>query len=95
MSWFTDFQDAYRDRNLLVLGVSLDQGGWTQVTSHLARQPINYRVVLGDRELAQSTIGAAIPTTLILDREGRVAVRHVGFCSKAEYRRDIEKVLNE
>jgi peroxiredoxin len=95
MSWFTDFQDTYRDRHLVVLGVALDRDGWTQVTPHLAQQAVNYRVVVGDRERVQSAVGAAIPTTLILDREGRVAVRHVGLCSKAEYRRDIEKLLNE
>jgi hypothetical protein len=36
-----------------------------------------------------------VRTTLILDRDGRIAVRHVGFCSKAEYRQDIEKLLAE
>ena len=40
-------------------------------------------------------IGVSIPTTLILDRRGGIAVRHAGFCSKAEYRHDIEKLLAE
>jgi peroxiredoxin len=35
------------------------------------------------------------PTTLILDRDGRIAVRHPGFCSQAEYRSDIQRVLAE
>lgn len=35
------------------------------------------------------------PTTLILDRDGRVAVRHAGYCSKAEYQRDIQRLLAE
>jgi peroxiredoxin len=42
-----------------------------------------------------SAAGVSVPATLILDREGRIAVRHVGFCSKAEYRHDIEKLLAE
>ena len=46
-------------------------------------------------EQSGPAVGASVPTTLILDRDGRLAVRHVGFCSKAEYRRDIEKLLAE
>jgi len=46
-------------------------------------------------EQSGSTVGASVPTTLILDRSGRIAVRHTGFCSKAEYRQDIEKLLAE
>ena len=40
-------------------------------------------------------IGVSVPTTLILDRTGGIAVRHAGFCSKAEYRHDIERLLAE
>ena len=40
-------------------------------------------------------IGVSVPTTLILDRAGGIAIRHAGFCSNAEYRRDIEKLLAE
>jgi peroxiredoxin len=46
-------------------------------------------------EQSGSTVGASVPTTLILDRDGRIAVRHVGFCSKADYRQEIEKLLAE
>jgi len=95
MRWFADFQHAYRDRNLVVLGVSLDQDGWSRVSPFLQRQPISYDIVIGRREIAQPIIGASIPTTLIVDRRGRIAVRHIGYCSKGEYRRNLEKVLAE
>ena len=95
MSWFADFQHTYRDRNLVVLGVSLDQDGWSRVSPFLEHQPINYDVVVARREVTQPIIGASIPTTLIVDRRGRIAVRHIGYCSKREYQRDLEKVLAE
>ena len=95
MSWFADFQHTYRDRNLVVLGVSLDQDGWSRVSPFLEHQPINYDIVLARREVAQPIIGASIPTTLIVDRRGRIAVRHSGYCSKGEYQRDLEKILAE
>jgi len=95
MSWFADFQHTYRDRDLVVLGVSLDQDGWSRVSSFLEHQPIDYAVVVARREVTQPIIGTSIPTTLIVDRRGRIAVRHIGYCSKGEYRRDLEKVLSE
>jgi peroxiredoxin len=95
MRWFADFQQTYRDRNLVVLGVSLDQGGWSRVSPFLERRPLNYDVLVARREVTQPIIGASIPTTLIVDRRGRIAVRHIGYCSKGEYQRDLEKVLAE
>jgi peroxiredoxin len=95
LPWFRDFQQTYARQGFVVLGVALDREGWASVTPYLDRQPVNYPVVLGNRERAQSALGLSIPTTLILDRAGRIAVRHVGFCSRAEYQRDIEKLLNE
>src|SRR5262245_59479135 len=50
MSWFSEFQQTYRDRHLVVLGASLDRGGWTQLLEHLAGQPVNYRILLADRD---------------------------------------------
>jgi hypothetical protein len=37
----------------------------------------------------------AVPTTLIIDRQGRVAATHVGLCEKSNYEDDIKAVLNE
>jgi peroxiredoxin len=95
MSWFADFQQIYRDRNLVVLGVSLEQDGWSRVSPFLERRPVNYDIVMARREVTQPIIGASIPTTLIVDRRGRIAVRHIGYCSKGEYQRDLEKLLAE
>jgi len=37
----------------------------------------------------------ATPTTFIIDKSGRIAVKHVGFCSKSEYEADIKALLGE
>jgi thiol-disulfide isomerase/thioredoxin len=95
MSWFTHFQDTYREQGFAVLGVAVERDGWTRVTPYLNQRPVNYQIAIGDRDRAKSAVGPSIPTTLILDRQGRIAVRHVGFCSRSEYQRDIQKVLAE
>lgn len=37
----------------------------------------------------------SVPTTLIIDRRGRVAATHIGLCQKQEYEGDIQAVLSE
>lgn len=96
MPWFVQFQQAARDRGFEVLGVSLDEDGWKSVTPYLRNTKVNYPVLLGDADLLRRYASEpAVPTTLLIDREGRVASIHVGLCSRSEYESDIRAVLNE
>lgn len=93
--WFEEFQQQYRSRGFEVLGVSMDDDGWQAVKPYLAEHKVNYRVVLGDDSVAQLYGGLdALPTTYILDRDGRIAYPpHVGLVSKSEYLNEIQKLL--
>jgi cytochrome c biogenesis protein CcmG/thiol:disulfide interchange protein DsbE len=77
-----------------VIGVSLDEAGWDAVGAYVAKQSINYPIVLGNESVIESYRGLeSLPTTLIIDRHGRVAATHVGLVSKSVYERDILSVL--
>jgi cytochrome c biogenesis protein CcmG/thiol:disulfide interchange protein DsbE len=90
-----DFQQAYRARGFVVLGVALDDG-WNVVRPYAETRKINYRVLIADANISDLFGGLkAVPTTLIIDRRGRVAATHVGLCQKHEYESDIKAVLNE
>lgn len=90
------FQQAYRDRNFVVLGVALDEGGWGVVRPYAEAKKINYPVMVGGDRVADRFGGLkAVPTTLIIDRQGRIAATHIGLCQKSEYEADIRAVLNE
>src|SRR6185436_18335469 len=93
MSWFNEFQRRYRGQGFEVVGVSVDEGGAASVEQFAASRPVEYQVVLGGGNSRSSV--RSIPTTFILDREGRVAARHVGYCSKRELESDIQTVLAE
>jgi thiol-disulfide isomerase/thioredoxin len=93
---FIRFQEAYRDRNFCVLGVALDDQGWSVVRPYADAKKINYPVMVGDDRIADLFGGfKAVPTTLIIDRQGRVAATHIGLCQKSDYEGDIKAVLNE
>jgi peroxiredoxin len=94
--WFVEFQSRFRDEGFSVIGISVDEDGWTAVGPYVAKKGVNYPMVIGDHAVQRSYGGPeSLPTTLILDRQGRVAATHVGLVSKAIYERDILAALNE
>jgi cytochrome c biogenesis protein CcmG/thiol:disulfide interchange protein DsbE len=94
--WFTEFQKAYGDRGLVVLGVSLDDDGWKAVKPYIDEMKIDYRVMVADKTIAPLYGGLeSIPVTLIIDKAGRIAVTHVGLCPRNEYEAAIDSLLAE
>ena len=92
--WFVQFEKAYRDRGFAVLGVSMDEDGWQVVKPYIVAQKINYRVALGNDQVAQLYGGIdSLPTTVLVDREGRVAASHIGLVTKDNYKAEILRLL--
>jgi thiol-disulfide isomerase/thioredoxin len=72
-------QDKYRDQ-LVVVGVSEDEGPVDFVRKFARERRINYPIVMATPELQKVFPGVvALPTTFVLDTEGRVAKKHVGL----------------
>jgi cytochrome c biogenesis protein CcmG/thiol:disulfide interchange protein DsbE len=94
--WFTAFHHTYQDRGLVVLGVSLDDGGWNQVRPFIDEIQIGYPVMLASKDIAPRYGGlASLPVTLLIDKSGRIAVTHVGLRPEGEYQAAIEALLRE
>jgi len=92
--WFMQMEKEYKDRGFAVLGVAMDEDGWEAVKPFLAEMRVNYRTVLGTDMVAQQFGGVdALPTTFVIDREGRIASTHVGLASKSDYENDIQALL--
>lgn len=93
--WFMDFQQTYKDKKFAVLGVSLDDDGWTSVKPYVERRKINYRIVIGTEEVSQLYGGVdSLPTTFLIDRGGRIAAVHTGLVSKSDYQDEILQLLD-
>jgi cytochrome c biogenesis protein CcmG/thiol:disulfide interchange protein DsbE len=92
--WFIDFQRRYKDRGFEVLGVSMDDEGWKAISPFVAEKKINYRVVLGDDKTGDQYGGVeALPTTFVIDRDGKIASVHVGLAGRKDFEDAIEKLL--
>jgi cytochrome c biogenesis protein CcmG/thiol:disulfide interchange protein DsbE len=93
--WFVEFQKAHESRGFTTLGVSLDEDGWDAVKPFIEQRKINYRMMIGNDDVAQRYGANSLPATFIIDKSGRIAATHVGICSKGEYEADIQAVLAE
>jgi peroxiredoxin len=92
--WFIDMQRNLKDQGFTVIGVSMDDEGWEAVRPFVSEERMNYPVVLGNESVSQLYGGIeSLPTTFIIDREGKIAAVHVGLVSKARYERDLKEVL--
>jgi peroxiredoxin len=92
--WFIEFQKAYQAQGFTVLGVSMDEDGWRVVNPYVASQKINYPIVLGNEQVNMLYGGIeALPTTLLIGRDGKVAYLHAGLISRTEYEKEITQLL--
>jgi len=79
---------------LVVVGVSLDQDGASVVKAFMEKTRINYPIVLGDEAIVSAFGGVeGIPTTFIIDRNGRIVGKHVGYSEKTEFEAEIKPLL--
>jgi peroxiredoxin len=92
--WFIEFQNRYKSDGFTVLGVSMDDNGWSAVRPYMASARMNYPVVLGNSKVSLAYGGIeALPTTLVLDRDGKIQYLHAGLAGKDEYREEILTLL--
>jgi thiol-disulfide isomerase/thioredoxin len=65
---------------LQIIGISDDEGPPEEVRRFAEAHHINYPIVMSTPELKRAFPGVrALPTTFVLDREGRLVQRHVGL----------------
>ena len=93
--WYMEFQTKYSSQGLASIGVAMDDEGWDKVKPYLAGHPINYPIVVGDAVFGRRYHITALPVTLLIDREGRIADSHAGMVVKDAWEREIQALLRE
>jgi len=94
--WFMEFEQTYKDRKFSVVGVSMDDDGWSVVKPYIEQHKINYRILLGNDDVGRRYGGVdSLPTTMLIDRSGHIAFTHVGLStSKSGFQNEITSLLN-
>ena len=86
---FIQLQSDYEDE-VVVLGVSLDQGGPSAVVPFAEKMGINYPIVYGNGSVTQAYGGVrGIPTTFIIDKQFNIQRKYVGYTDHRVFEQDI------
>ena len=92
--WFVEFESELQPKGLAVLGVAMDDDGWDVVKPFAAERKINYPLMLTSNYVSRLfDPDGVLPTTLLIDRDGRVRFIHTGLIGKDEYRKEILQLL--
>jgi thiol-disulfide isomerase/thioredoxin len=82
-------QAKYKDK-LLIVGASEDDDGPQKVLQFAQRYGMNYPIVMATRELIDNYGGVpALPTSFIIDPQGRVMMKHTGLYDYEVYEREV------
>jgi len=86
----------HRARGFLLLGLSVDRTGTAGVRRFLEEHDISYPVAIVGAEVEQAFGGVrGIPTSFLLDRDGRIRHRVIGPLAAASLELAVRRLLDE
>lgn len=86
-------QEKYKDQ-LQIIGLTVDDDDATTIKEVVAETRINYPVAMSPPEVRMQYGGiAALPTSFVLDTQGRVVQKHEGLRDPALYETEIRALL--
>ena len=89
-----NLHQRYSPQGFEVVGISLDERQ-SAVPPFVERYRIPYPVLLPDENFALASQIESLPTSVLLDRQGRVATVYHGAVSENDLREDVERLLRE
>ena len=90
-----DLQKRYADK-LEIIALATDEDDPDMVRRFVMKSGINYRVAMTSDEVRRSYGGvAALPTSFVIDSEGRVVQKHVGLNDPTIYELELKAILGQ
>ena len=80
---FIEAYKQYKDKGMEIIGISVDRRNLNSVLKFVEKYKINYPVVMSTDKIQKDyEPGPYIPTTIIIDQEGKIRYKHIGYMSK-------------
>lgn len=88
-----DLQKRYSDK-LEIIALATQEDDPDQVRRFVLGSGINYRVAMAPDDVVQEYGGiAALPTSFVIDAQGRVVQKHIGLNDPSLYERELKAML--
>jgi thiol-disulfide isomerase/thioredoxin len=90
-----DLQKRYADK-LEIIALATDEDDADEVRRFVMQSGINYRVAMTSDEVRRDYGGiAALPTSFVIDSQGRIVQKHVGLNDPSIYELEVKAMLGQ
>lgn len=94
MPALVELQNKYRAQGLQIIGVTYPPEQRSAVRRMMRRFKLNYPVLFGTRAMTDAyEIGEVLPTTLVVDRDGKIRERILGMLEPDEFKEKVAPLL--
>jgi len=91
---FIELYDEYKDQGLEIIGVTMDWNAERVAGPFAEENNVNYTILLGDRDVSDLYGDImSLPTIFVIDREGGIRKKYMGYRDKEVFERDIKELL--
>ncbi|MDZ7374474.1 MAG: TlpA family protein disulfide reductase [candidate division KSB1 bacterium] len=93
---FVELQKQYGRKGLQILGVAFARQGLDAVQSFVKSYKINYPVLLATPKVVEDYGGIeGIPTTFVIDQQGRIRQKYVGYRPREVWESVVRELLGK
>ncbi len=93
---YIELQKKFGPAGLVIVGIAYRDGkGPAYIKKFAEARGMNYLILMGDDEVAEAFGGIeGLPTTFLIDRQGRIVHHKIGARAHGEYEKLVKQVLN-
>jgi thiol-disulfide isomerase/thioredoxin len=91
---FNDLMKKYKKDGLTIVSVSIDVHSQAVLHAFAEQFKMNYPVTMTNPEIASAfRVGDTVPLTFMLDQQGRIVRKYVGYTKKEELEKELRPLL--
>ena len=91
--WYVAFDKTYRSRGLQLIGIDMYGESPALIRPFMAHSGMTYPVAVGTDAIGARFHVEEMPLTLLIDREGRIALSHAGIVDRGQFERALQQLL--
>lgn len=92
---FINIYNKYKEKGLEIIGIAFDENGEKVIPPFIKQMGINYPIYLDGGDIAPAYHMHAFPTTIVYDKNGEIANKHIGYISEKELDDEISELLGK